>query len=192
MCGDAVNLWQLCTVSPFFLDRLVSCKTYLYILLCKVDILRVCVLYQFLSSLHIMDYSLIVGIHDATREDMQQRNSFPVPADEEDDEEEEGPYEEQSEEVVEEEENGLGGEEECGDVGVPTPPDSPQPTTPMVPFCGELDGELERFAVRSTEGEMNCCYLINKQFITKYLKLLRIETIKLIVHSAISGVGYSA
>ncbi|PVD30502.1 hypothetical protein C0Q70_09769 [Pomacea canaliculata] len=142
---------------------------------------------EFLSSLHIMDYSLIVGIHDATREDMQQRNSFPVPADEEDDEEEEGPYEEQSEEVVEEEENGLGGEEECGDVGVPTPPDSPQPTTPMVPFCGELDGELERFAVRSTEGsgKQEIYFMALIDVLTKYsMKKRTAQAAKTVKHGA--------
>ena len=95
-----------------------------------------------------MDYSLIVGIHDCTVEDKQQRNTFPVPADEEE-EEEEGPGEEVPEEYAEEEENGV---DEDGE-GVPTPPDSPQPITPMPPFNGELDAELERFGVRSAEGE---------------------------------------
>lgn len=103
---------------------------------------------QFLSGLHIMDYSLIVGIHDCTVEDKQQRNTFPVPADEEEDEEE-GLAEEVQEECAEEEENGV---DEDGE-GVPTPPDSPQPITPMPPFNGELDGELERFGVRSAEGK---------------------------------------
>lgn len=46
---------------------------------------------QFLSSLHLMDYSLIVGIHDREQEDENDGN-FPMPsgADEEELDEEDG------------------------------------------------------------------------------------------------------
>ena len=103
-----------------------------------------------------MDYSLIVGIHDRTVEDKQQRNTFPVPADEEE-EEEEGLGEEVGDEGGEEEENGVDDDGE----GAPTPPDSPQPVTPVPPFSGEMDGDLEKFGICSLECKSSktfCCH----------------------------------
>ena len=105
-----------------------------------------------------MDYSLIVGIHDSSLDDMHEHNAFPIPHEEEEEEDEaEDPVEEGGEE--EEEENGMDEEEE----GALTPPDSPQPHTSLPAFCGELDGELERFGVYCTAGML--------KFIGRYASL---------------------
>ncbi|XP_070210913.1 phosphatidylinositol 5-phosphate 4-kinase type-2 alpha-like [Littorina saxatilis] len=137
---------------------------------------------EFLANLHIMDYSLIVGIYDCTVEDKQQRNTFPVPADEEE-EEEEGLGEEVIDEGVEEVENGV---EDDGELAG-TPPDSPQPVTPMPPFSGELDAELETFGVRSVEespkSEIYFMALID--VLTKYgMKKRTAQAAKTVKHGA--------
>lgn len=104
-----------------------------------------------------MDYSLIVGIYDCTQEN-KQRNTLPVTGDEEDEEAEEDEFPAEDvggEDGIEEEENGIGEDEfGIGDgiSGAATPPDSPQPTTPVTPFCGDLDPEMECFGIRSSEG----------------------------------------
>ena len=103
-----------------------------------------------------MDYSLIVGIHDMTDEDTNSRNSFPMPADEEEDDDDAAAPcpDETPEDNHDEEKNGVG---EDGEGDPPSPPDSPQPITPMPPFSGDLDPELERFGVRSVEGKYSQC-----------------------------------
>nr|KAG5694230.1 hypothetical protein BaRGS_035334 [Batillaria attramentaria] len=139
---------------------------------------------EFLSGLHLMDYSLIVGIHDCSVEDKQHRNNFPVPADEEE-EEEESYLEEGGEEGVEEEENGVEDEGGLGDV--PTPPDSPQPITPMPVFSGELDPELERFGVRSLEGssKQEIYFMALIDVLTKYgMKKRTAQAAKVVKHGA--------
>lgn len=96
--------------------------------------------FQFLASLHLMDYSLIVGIHDCERADSDAIDALV--------QEEPG-----GEEVYDENdaENGLLEDDEYDYGGVPTPPDSPQPlVTP--PFGGELDSNLERFGIKSSDG----------------------------------------
>ena len=89
---------------------------------------------EFLASLHLMDYSLIVGIHDCDRADMEsaEMNQRVKETDEDSNEEENG---------VDEDINGLG--------GVPTPPDSPQPI--HQPFTGEIDPNIERYGIRCSE-----------------------------------------
>lgn len=139
---------------------------------------------EFLSGLHLMDYSLIVGIHDGTVEDKLHRNNFPVPADEEEDEEE--GEEGFGDEVGEEEENGVEEESTFGD-GVPTPPDSPQPITPMPTFCGELDSELERFGVRSVDEspKPEIYFMALIDVLTKYgMKKRTAQAAKVVKHGA--------
>jgi len=82
-----------------------------------------------------MDYSLIVGIHDCDRADMEsaEMNQRAKETEEDSNEEENG---------VDEDINGLG--------GVPTPPDSPQPI--HQPFTGEIDPNIERYGIRCSEG----------------------------------------
>lgn len=89
---------------------------------------------EFLASLHLMDYSLIVGIHDCDRADMEsaEMNQRVKETEEDSNEEENG---------VDEDINGLG--------GVPTPPDSPQPI--HQPFTGEIDPNIERYGIRCSE-----------------------------------------
>lgn len=142
---------------------------------------------EFLSGLHIMDYSLIVGIHDLTVEDKQQRNSFPMPADEEEEEEEGGGSggDEILEEGGEEEENGV--DEADPEERFPTPPDSPQPITPMPLFSGELDVELERFGVCSAEetGKSEIYFMALIDVLTKYgMKKRTAQAAKTVKHGA--------
>ena len=91
-----------------------------------------------------MDYSLIVGIHDCDREDQDYQDHNMAPVEEEEDEglSENGLEDEEGEGV-----GGLG--------SVPTPPDSPQPS-PYPPFNGELDIEMERYALRCSAGKYTC------------------------------------
>ncbi|XP_076461654.1 phosphatidylinositol 5-phosphate 4-kinase type-2 alpha-like [Babylonia areolata] len=105
---------------------------------------------QFLSGLHLMDYSLIVGIHDVNAEE-KPTSFFPEACDtlQEVEEEVETVEEEAGEEGEEGEEKGV---EENGE-GPPTPPDSPHPVTPFTPYTGSLDEDLERFAVPSLTAE---------------------------------------
>ncbi|KAL3832218.1 hypothetical protein ACJMK2_023878 [Sinanodonta woodiana] len=91
---------------------------------------------EFLTSLHLMDYSLIVGIHDRERGDQETKQNLL----------------EEEEDVEVEQENGYdveGGE--LGDIAsfVPTPPESPQLFNS--PFEGDLDPKTERYGVKSAE-----------------------------------------
>ncbi|WAQ93696.1 PI42B-like protein, partial [Mya arenaria] len=108
----------------------------------------------FLSNAHLMDYSLIVGIHDCDRIDPEvndptQNNS------------------ESDEPVSGEEENGVEYEEHVPDIGgfAPTPPDSPQPNFQVPAFDGDIDSNFEKFGIKSAE-EVYFLALID--ILTKY------------------------
>lgn len=92
---------------------------------------------EFLTKLNLMDYSLLVGIHDEERSDFEAANdSF-----------------EAAEENGVDSGDGTGEEDERAE-GAPgglTPPDSPVVGSPPV-FQGELDPILDRFAIRSNEA----------------------------------------
>lgn len=105
---------------------------------------------QFLASLNLMDYSLVVGIHDRDAED-----SEPVilssDNDLDDEEDEDNPASAAA----------IGGGERVD----PTPPDSPQP---QVAQCGinniELDPLLEPFGIKCSESNYVaslCIHLVN-------------------------------
>ncbi|XP_052245629.1 phosphatidylinositol 5-phosphate 4-kinase type-2 alpha-like [Dreissena polymorpha] len=113
---------------------------------------------NFLASLHLMDYSLIVGIHDCDRiepegSDINAQNS-----------------ESDGEPVSGEDENGL--EEQVPDIGgfAPTPPDSPQPYGPVPAFNGDIDPNIEKFGVKSLEGgpKKEICFLALIDILTRY------------------------
>ena len=99
--------------------------------------------FQFLASLHLMDYSLLVGIHDCDQAETEQQNdSF------ENDEDEEGGAGE------EEDSPGSGGDAGAGGGGLasnPTPPDSPLVNFSPPMFSGELDPSMEFFAIKSSD-----------------------------------------
>jgi len=85
---------------------------------------------QFLAQLKLMDYSLLVGIHDVERAEQEE---------------------------VESEDNNEGGEEEgeSDGGGVGTPPDSPSNTLdsskPLAP--GEFDPTIDVYAIKSSDSE---------------------------------------
>lgn len=85
-------------------------------------------LLQFLAQLKLMDYSLLVGIHDVERAEQEEVDS-------EDNEAEDD------------------GESDGGGVG--TPPDSPSntldSTKPLSP--GEFDPSIDVYAIKSNDGE---------------------------------------
>ncbi|XP_046567409.1 phosphatidylinositol 5-phosphate 4-kinase type-2 alpha-like, partial [Haliotis rubra] len=124
---------------------------------------------EFLASLHLMDYSLIVGIHDPEKGDSDQTD-LPAP-----DDGEEG--------ADEEEENGLEEEMTDGYGAVPTPPDSPQPATPT-PFTGELDSKLEQYAIKSSENQ-EIYFMALIDVLTKYgMKKRTAQAAKTVKHGA--------
>lgn len=91
---------------------------------------------DFLSNQHLMDYSLIIGIHDCER--IESGNTSPaVPANTD------------SDEHNSEEENGYEYEDspEVPTGFAPTPPDSPQPNN-FPTFTGDIDPTIERFGVK--------------------------------------------
>ncbi len=111
-------------------------------------------MFQFLARLNLMDYSLLVGIHDCDKVE-EPNESF-------DCEEENG---------VEEDEDstgsaGIGADGNMAGA-VPTPPDSPScpPDTPR--FTGEIDQTLEMFAVKSNEGKP-MQYIVDTQIFQFY------------------------
>lgn len=85
-----------------------------------------------------MDYSLLVGIHDMDRAEQELNDSV---------ESEENGYEDD-----EEEEDGAGN---VNAGSVPTPPDSPMnpPFLSQPSFTGEIDPNIERYAIKSSESE---------------------------------------
>lgn len=83
---------------------------------------------QFLAQLKLMDYSLLVGIHDVERSEQEEVESEDNEAEEE-------------------------GESDGGGIG--TPPDSPSntldSTKPLSP--GEFDPAIDVYAIKSNESE---------------------------------------
>lgn len=108
---------------------------------------------EFLTSLHLMDYSLIVGIHDCDRAEMETAEMAQRARD--------------MEENSSEEENGLD-EDINGVGGVPTPPDSPQPQ--HQPFNGEIDPNIERFGIKCNSDcpRREIYFLAMIDILTKY------------------------
>ena len=86
-----------------------------------------------------MDYSLIVGICDLDQPQAETVDAAPAAAANGGEDEEDG---------GDTEENGFDEDmaDACG--AVPTPPDSPQPNSAL-PFTGELDEQLEKYAIKS-------------------------------------------
>lgn len=84
--------------------------------------------FQFLAQLKLMDYSLLVGIHDVERSEQEEVESEDNEAEEE-------------------------GESDGGGIG--TPPDSPSntldSTKPLSP--GEFDPAIDVYAIKSNESE---------------------------------------
>ena len=83
-------------------------------------------------GLNLMDYSLLVGIHDMDKAEDELEDSV---------EEENG--------AIEEDEDSTGS---AGGGAMPTPPDSPMGYTPA-PFTGEIDNKLEPFAITCIESK---------------------------------------
>lgn len=83
---------------------------------------------QFLAQLKLMDYSLLVGIHDVERSEQEE---------------------------VESEDNDAEEEGESDGGGIGTPPDSPSntldSTKPLLP--GEFDPTIDVYAIKSNDGE---------------------------------------
>ncbi|KAK0046442.1 phosphatidylinositol 5-phosphate 4-kinase type-2 alpha [Biomphalaria pfeifferi] len=138
---------------------------------------------DFLSSLHLMDYSLIVGIHDRDQED-EVGISFAMPsgADEEEPEDDDAEGGASSAGAGDQ---GMDNEDEQD--GGPSPPDSPQPVTPMPQFTGELDPDLERYAVVSNEesGKREIYFMAVIDILTKYgMKKRTAQAAKTVKHGA--------
>nr|KAI8755333.1 phosphatidylinositol 5-phosphate 4-kinase type-2 alpha-like [Biomphalaria glabrata] len=71
--------------------------------------------------------------------------------------------------------------------GGPSPPDSPQPVTPMPQFTGELDPDLERYAVVSNEesGKREIYFMAVIDILTKYgMKKRTAQAAKTVKHGA--------
>ncbi|XP_071522955.1 phosphatidylinositol 5-phosphate 4-kinase type-2 alpha isoform X2 [Panulirus ornatus] len=84
---------------------------------------------EFLMRLHLMDYSLLLGIHDIARAEMEGNTQN-----------------ESEDDVIEEEE-----EDECS--GVPTPPDSPNTAArERATSNGAIDPDVEIYAIESNES----------------------------------------
>ena len=90
---------------------------------------------QFLANLNLMDYSLLLGIHDCDRAD-------PLPTQDPFDSEENGVDDDEEEENL---------NNAAATAAGPTPPDSPMAPVERPVFVGELDPRLEAFATRSSD-----------------------------------------
>ena len=99
--------------------------------------------------MNLMDYSLLVGIHDVERA-----------------------QEELLEESMENEENGVEEDDDSGGSGgnrepaTASPPDSPNYVAGPPFFTGELDAAYEKFGYKSAEGEYEGCRTINPHWLT--------------------------
>ncbi|KAL4222748.1 Phosphatidylinositol 5-phosphate 4-kinase type-2 beta [Mactra antiquata] len=130
---------------------------------------------EFLASLHLMDYSLIVGIHDCDRVDADGVEMCP-------------PNTDSDEPVSGDEENGVEYEGEVPDIGgfAPTPPDSPQPNV-LPAYNGDIDPNIERFGIKSVEGgpKKEVYFLALIDILTRYgMKKRTAQAAKTMKHGA--------
>ncbi|XP_052091821.1 phosphatidylinositol 5-phosphate 4-kinase type-2 alpha-like [Mytilus californianus] len=126
---------------------------------------------EFLTSLHLMDYSLIVGIHDCDKAEMESAEMVQRAKEGEDDSNEE------NENGYDDDQNGMG--------GVPTPPDSPQLI--QAPFNGDIDSTIERFAMKCSEDcpRREVYFLAMIDILTKYgVKKRTAQAAKTMKHGA--------
>lgn len=105
----------------------------------------------FLANLNLMDYSLLVGIHDCDRPDPQVNDPF--------DSEENGVDDEDPEENV-----------NSGAAAAPTPPDSPMGNYERQMSADEFDPKLEAFAVKCGDqcGKQEIYFMALIDILTHY------------------------
>ncbi|XP_014773204.1 phosphatidylinositol 5-phosphate 4-kinase type-2 beta [Octopus bimaculoides] len=132
---------------------------------------------SFLASLHLMDYSLIVGIHDCEKAEQEAFEAqLEAEAEAENGENADG-----------EADDGLLEEEEINDVmgSVPTPPDSPQ-TFVGQPFTGEVDPKIEIFGIKSEKEDKQIIYFLAMiDILTKYgMKKRTAQAAKTVKHGS--------
>lgn len=112
---------------------------------------------QFLTKLHLMDYSLLLGVHDCARAEQENRERA-----EQEDEENNGLEEDDdSESGSGLDTRGGGGGEKWGWGGVSaTPPDSPHALALMretsLQYETGIVPELDIYAIPSSEGIVSC------------------------------------
>ncbi|CAI9728724.1 phosphatidylinositol 5-phosphate 4-kinase type-2 alpha-like [Octopus vulgaris] len=132
---------------------------------------------EFLAGLHLMDYSLIVGIHDCEKAEQEAFEAqLEAEAEAENGENADG-----------EADDGLLEEEEINDVmgSVPTPPDSPQ-TFVGQPFTGEVDPKIEIFGIKSGKEDKQIIYFLAMiDILTKYgMKKRTAQAAKTVKHGS--------